>query len=146
MDTEHKPVAHVQVYDTAQHRFTLLQKAMPRAYSRMRAVLWETSAILLDRETCFIYNFETETWLERENYKANKTSFAFVIDNATLYIAGGCKEDKDNRWTFTGEVLRVSVRDVIEDKRGSGWTHHATLPRAAEIYVYSPVAISAPRI
>ena len=52
-------VADVQVYDTAQHKCTLLHNAMPGAYAWMRAVVWETYAILLDLETCFIYNFET---------------------------------------------------------------------------------------
>ena len=58
--TNNKAVAHVQVYDAAQHKCTLLHNAMPRAYIAMRAVVWETYAILLGRETCFIYNFETD--------------------------------------------------------------------------------------
>ena len=51
-DTE---VAHVQMYSPAQHSCTLMPRAMPRAMGYMRAVLWETSAILIDRYTCFIY-------------------------------------------------------------------------------------------
>ena len=52
------PPADVQVYDAAQQKCTLLHNAMPRAYAGMRAVVWETYAILLGRHTCFIYNFE----------------------------------------------------------------------------------------
>ena len=54
-------VAHVQVYNVTQHKCTLLHNAMPRVCAEMRAVVCETYVILLGRETCFIYNFETET-------------------------------------------------------------------------------------
>ena len=134
-DANNEAVAHVQVYDAAQHKCTLLHNAMPRAYARMRAVVWETYAILLGRETCFIYNFETETWQERASFKTDVDDFGLVVDNQTLYIAGG-------GWpTPTAEVRSVSVRDVIEDKRGARWTHHATLPQAGAVYIFSPVPL-----
>ena len=140
-----EPVAHVQVYDAAQHKCTLLHNAMPRAYAYMRAVVWETYVILLGYETCFIYNFETETWQERAPFKIDVIHFGLVLDNQTLYIAGGGtdKKDKDNKtiWTCTAEVRSVSVRDVIEDKRGARWTHHATLPQPALVHAFSPVPL-----
>ena len=40
MDAKSHVVAHVQVYDAAQHKCTLLHNAMPRAYAHMRAVVW----------------------------------------------------------------------------------------------------------
>ena len=122
---------------------------MPRAYACMRAVVWETYAILLGHDTCFIYNFETETWQERASFKTDGFHFSLVVDNQTLYIAGGgtCVQDKDNEliWTCTAEVLSVSVRDVIEDKRGARWTQHATLPQPALVYAFSPVPLYRPR-
>ena len=133
-DANDVPVAHVQVYDAAQHKCTLLHNAMPRAYARMRAVVWETYAILLGCETCFIYNFETETWQERASIKTDVQYFGLVVDNQTLYIAGG-------GWPLTAEVRSVSVRDVIQDKRGARWTHHATLPQPAQVHVFSPVPL-----
>ena len=133
LDATSKAVAHVQVYDAAQHKCTLLHNAMPRAYSRMRAVVWETYAILLGRETCFIYNFETETWRERASFKTDVVNFGLVFDNQTLYIAGGVPH--------TEEVRSVSVRDVIEDKQGALWTHHATLPQRALVWAFSPVPL-----
>ena len=134
VDLKGKAVSHVQVYDASQHKCTLLHNAMPRTEYRMRAVRWETYAILLGRETCFIYNFETETWQERASFKTNVNEFGLVVDNQTLYIAGGNN-------TLTAEVLRVSVRDVIEDKQGARWTHHATLPHPARVHVFSPVPL-----
>ena len=121
------------MYDAAQHKCTLLFNAMPQAYAGMKAVLWETYALLLDRDTCFIYNFETETWQERASFKTDAIYFGLVVDNQTLYIAGG--------WPRTAEVRRVSVRDVIEDKRGARWTHHPTLPQPAYVHAFSPVPL-----
>ena len=129
-------IAHVQVYDAAQHKCTLLHNAMPQAYKAMKAVVWETYAILLGEETCFIYNFETERWQERVSFKTDVFYFGLVVDNQTLYIAGG-----DSWPTLTAEVCSVSVRDVIEDKQGARWTHHATLPQPALVYAFSPVSL-----
>ena len=134
VDTKNKPVAHVQVYDAAQHKCTLLHNAMPRAYVAMRAVVWETCAILLGRYTCFIYNFETETWQERASYKADAFGLGLVVDNQTLYVASG-------GYPLTAKVRRVSVRDVIEDKRGARWEHHATLPQSVSVHAFSPVPL-----
>jgi hypothetical protein len=133
LDANDKAVANVQVYDAAQHKCTLLHNAMPRAYAWMRAVMWKTYAILLGNETCFIYNFETETWQERASFKTYVDYFGLVVDSQTLYIVGGNP--------LTAEVRRVSVRDVIEDKRGAPWTHHATLPQPARVYAFSPVPL-----
>ena len=72
-------VAHVQVYDAAQHKCTLLHNAMPRAYYAMRAVVWETFAILLGRDTCFVYSFETETWQERASFKTDVFDFGLGV-------------------------------------------------------------------
>ena len=144
-DANRKAAAHVQVYDAAQHKCTLLHNAMPRAYAAMRAVVWEIYAVLLGRDTCFLYNFETETWQERASFKTDVDHFGLVVDNQTLYIAGGGTgvQDKDNKaiWTCTAEVRSVSVRDVIEDKQGARWTHHATLPQRTIVYVFSPVPL-----
>ena len=56
-----KAFNHVQVYNTKENTCSVLSRPMPRSYNFMRAALWETSVILLGRETCFIFNFETET-------------------------------------------------------------------------------------
>ena len=110
---------------------------MPRACAAMRAVVWETYAILLGRWTCFIYNFETDTWQERASFKTDECYFGLIVDNQTLYIAGGVP--------LTAEVRSVSVRDVIEDKQGARWTHHATLPQPARVRAFSPVTLYRPR-
>jgi len=111
----------------------------------MRTVLWETSVILLGRYTCYIYNFETQTWQEREQFKTIVYYVASALDNSTVYIAGGGTHntDKDNKdiWTCTDEMKSVSVLDIIEDKPAV-WKHHAKLVQPGLISAY--VSISLP--
>ena len=70
-----KPEDHVQVYNPALHSCALMPSGMPQAYSLMRAVLWVTSAVLLNSWTCYIYNLETRTWLERKQFKTHMSYF-----------------------------------------------------------------------
>jgi len=95
MDKDDRAVSHVQVYNPAQESCTLMDQPMPRGYRAMRAVLWETSVILLGLYTCLIYNFETQTWQEREQFKTGLAFFATALDNSTVYIAGGGRFDTD---------------------------------------------------
>ena len=122
---------------------------MPKAAGPIRAVLWDACAILVGETTCFVYNFEAKTWHEREALKVDVAYFGLVVDSDMLYVAGGgtCSvgEDKEEIWICTDKVRSVPVRDVIEDKRGARWTHHATLPQRATVYAFSPVPLYRPR-
>ena len=71
----------------------------------------ETYAILHGRDTCFIYNFATETWQERASFKTGVHWFGLVVDNQTLYIAGGgtAVQDEDGKtiWTCTQRAVEM---------------------------------------
>jgi hypothetical protein len=126
-DTNNKAVARVQVYNTDQHKRTLLHdKMFP---DKMRAVLWET--IQLNHETCFIYNVETKMWQERASFNTDVISFCFVIGNQKLYSAG------DGSYSFTVVMYSVWVSDVMEDPQGVGCPHHATLLRCSAMCTFS---------
>jgi len=135
-----KVVDHVQVYNPAHESCTLMSKPMPRAYLSMNAVLWETSVILLGHENCFIYNFATQTWQERERFKTEINGFATTLDNSTVYVAGGFKWSMLQR-KYTDEIKSVSVLDIMKNRQPI-WRHHGKLPRAAVIF--SSVSISLP--
>jgi len=138
---ENKVICHVQVYNPAQQTCTLMTTDMPCAYIQMRSVLFDTCVILLDSANCFIYNFETETWVERKQFRTEGDYFAMTLDHSTVYIAGGgtSKRDKDSKvlWSSTDEVKSVSVLDIIDDKPAV-WKYHAKLPKPGMIdsYVY----------
>jgi len=144
VNKDSKSVSHVQVYNPAQEICTLMDQPTPRAYGHMRAVLWETSVILLGRNTCFIYNFETQTWQEREQFKTNVHCFASALDNSTVYMAGGgtVKKDKDDEvmLAYSDEMKSVSVLDIIEDKPAI-WKHHAKLLETGLIDAYVNISL-----
>jgi len=137
-------VSHVQIYNPAQESCTLMDQPMPRAYSAMRAMLWETSVILLGCHTCFIYNFETQTWQEREQFKTRVFSFASILENSTVYIAGGgdgfVLTDRELKDACPDEMQSVSVLDIIEDKPAV-WKHHAKLPETGFIDAYVNITL-----
>lgn len=130
-------VTDVQVYDLASQSCRLLESSLPDKDWIQAAVLWETSAILMGCYTCLLYNLETQTWLERKQFKTKLKHFGLVLNNQTLYLAGGgvCVKDKDNKyiWTYTDEVKSMSVLDIIEDKPAA-WMLHAKLPKPASVY------------
>ena len=88
-DKDNKAFNHVQVYNTKENTCSVLSKPMPRPYILMRAVLWDTSVILLGRDTCFIFNFETETWQERKQFKTDVIHFGLVLENERIFVIGG---------------------------------------------------------
>ena len=100
-------VDHVQVYNPAQETCTVLGTPLPHAYNAMRVVLWETFAILLGRHNCFIYNFDTQTWQERNKFKTG-------VDWLE------CVQVEDQNFTAARnvEVATVVVRvDIINSTR-----------------------------
>jgi len=134
IDKEYDVVNHVQVYNRARKSCTLMDEPMTRAYINMRAVLWETSVILLGRWTCLIYNFETRIWQERAQFKTGVNYFASTLDKSTVYIAGGSryKKGRNNQvmstCTYFDEFKSVSVLDIIRNKPAV-WHHHHVLPQ-----------------
>jgi hypothetical protein len=115
-----------------------MDQRMPIALNSWRAVMWETSVILFGHIWCLLYNFETKTWQKRQQFKTDVVNFGLVLDNQTIYIAGGSTygEAKGNKWiwTCTDEIKSVSVLDIIQDKPFSAWKHCAKFPEPADVY------------
>jgi len=143
-DENNQCLDNVQVYNPAQGSCTLMDNPMPGAYCTMRAVLWDISAILLGSSTCFMYNFETDAWQERKQFKTGVDYFAAALDNSTVYIAGGvtAEFDRENKlvWTCADEIKSVSVLDINEDKPAV-WKHHARLPAPGMIDAYVNISL-----
>ena len=58
----------MQIYSPVQRSSALSESAMPAHASgaSLRAVLWDSCAILLSRDTCLVHNLDTLTWQERK--------------------------------------------------------------------------------
>jgi len=127
-NSDRAPVNYVQVYDTSQKCCTLMDQPMPRACKLIKAVLWETSVILLGHDTCLIYNFETQTWQEREQFKTGIIFFAVLLDKTMVYISGGAAiigEGREMQIKYTYPIAKsVSVYDIIQNK-SADWKYYA---------------------
>jgi len=55
-EEDNQDEGYVHVYNTADNSCRRTDKAMPKNCSRLRAVVWETSALLFEMDTCFIFN------------------------------------------------------------------------------------------
>jgi len=118
-NSDKEPVDYVQVYDTSQKCCTLMDLPMPHVCKLIKAVLWETSVILFGHDTCFIYNFETQTWQERKQFKTGVVLFEIVLDNGMVFISSGAaiKGDDERMKVIksTDTIIKiVSVYDIIE--------------------------------
>jgi hypothetical protein len=136
-DKDNNDVDHVQMYSPTYQSCQIISPSMPRAYGRMRAVLWQTSAILLGWDTCFIYNFEAQNWDESGQFKTDVVHFGLVLSSGTIYVAGGgtSEKDKDNKlvWTLRDDVRSVPVIDIVQ-KKPALWKHHAKLPQPTLVH------------
>jgi hypothetical protein len=136
MDADCVEVSHVQNYDPYTNKCTLLDSTMPQPCALMRAVLWENSAILLDRDTCLVYNLVSQTWTERKQFKTDVVHFAVAIHNEVVYVAGGGASYKQwfkEHWTCRDEINSVAVLDIVNNTQGSTWKHYARLPKCAMV-------------
>src|SRR6218665_2946618 len=113
---------------------------MPRSYYFMRAVTWETSVILLGRFTCSIFNIDTETWEEREQFKTDVDHFGLVLENGRLFvIGGGVKEtDKDGNtiWKCRDDVRYIPLQNILDDKPIE-WKIKGKLPKPSLVQAYA---------
>src|SRR6218665_3586427 len=118
-DKYHGDVSHVQVYDTKKNTCTLVTIPMPRPSSMIQAAVCETSAILVGQETCFIFDFEEETWQAREQFKAGVENFGLVLANGRVFIIGGGIYEKDlygiSQLKYRDDVRYVPLRNIIDD-------------------------------
>ena len=138
-DEYHSNVRHVRMFDTERNICTILTTQMPRPLRLQRAVLWATSVILLGRDTSFIFNIETETWEEREQFKTDVVHFGLVLENERVFaIGGGIKETGKCSWKCRNDVRFVPIRRILEDKP-IHWKIHAQLPKPCLVRAYARI-------
>ena len=115
---------------------------MPLPYYLIRVILWETSAILIENNTCFIFNIETETWQERPQFKSDVVHFGLVLENGRLFVIGGglCEKDKDGKgvWRCRDDVRYVPLQNIIDDKPIE-WKIHGKLPKPCLVHAYANI-------
>lgn len=141
IDADNIDVKDVQVYDTKLNTCSRLSQEMPIAAYHIRAVLWEETVILLSCDNCFLYNFETATWKERNKFKTDVFHFGLIAENNKIYVGGGF-----SRIAITGmetfpasdKVKYIPIANILEDKSVE-WGHQATLSRLSFVYAFGKI-------
>src|SRR6218665_4144631 len=121
VDKDSSIVNYVQVYNTKENTCTLVLRPMPRPHRLMRGILWETCVILLGHGNCFLFNIETETWQEREQFKTDNPYFGLVLENKRLFVLGGY------------DVHYVPLQNIIDNKL-IAWKSHGKFPKPSPVY------------
>ena len=143
-DDSEKAVSHVQSFDTVSSECTLLQRTLPRPCGLMRAVMWESIAIIIGGDNCFLFNMDFQRCDEKRGFSTGVSHFGFALENERLYVIGGGREEtiaKDKwKWSCTNEVKSVSVADVLKGNSVE-WIKHAKLPAATMIHAYAVLSL-----
>jgi N-acetylneuraminic acid mutarotase len=79
----------IQVFDTTTKQCSVLTQRLPRGERLLRAVLWETSVILMNNRTCLIFDLNHHNIQQRDQFKADVVHFGLVLNNQTLFVIGG---------------------------------------------------------
>jgi len=130
-----RPLNCVQVFDPVEKTCTLLSTPLPRPVAHMRALSWNAYAILLDSNTCFVFDFDSGTWEERKEFKADAetANFGMVHDNGRIFIIDGSPT--------SGSTSRCQSRDHIKYIKASSicndatptWRPYGRLPKSFDI-------------
>ena len=140
-DRYHKDVSHIQMYNTKQNTCTLLTKPMPIPSAFTQAVLWETSAILVGENNCFIFDFETETLQEREQFKVGIRDFGLVLHDGRAFVIGGINKDADKKWKLRDFVCSVPIQNILKDE-AIEWKIHGNLPKPSLVQAYGEMRMT----
>jgi hypothetical protein len=85
----------IQVFDTTTKQCSVLTQRLPRSEYLLRAVLWESSVILMNIRTCLIFDLNHYNIEQRDQFKADVGHFGLVLNNQTLFVIGGGISEKD---------------------------------------------------
>src|SRR6218665_1506433 len=88
LDQGRKWLNCVQVINPVEQTCTLLSTPIPCPLANIRALSWNAYAILLNSNTCFIFDFDSRTWEERKQLQmgAGSADFGIVLENERIFI------------------------------------------------------------
>lgn len=136
----------IQEYDTTTQQCVILTQHLPRPQFLSRVVLWDKSAIILNINTCSIFDLDQKTIQRRDQFKYGFDHFGLVLDNQRLYVIGGMKRQRDSNgekeWTYTDEVKCISVVDIVNNHQTVKWTQHSRIKSPSGIQAYSLMSLS----
>ena len=125
----------VQVFDTATKLCTELTQRLAGPERLLRAVMWDKSVILINDDTCLIFDLEQQTFKQRDQFAAGVVQFGLVLENQRIFIVGGGTDQTDaagkTTWICSDEVKSVAVMDIINNETTASWSTISKLPKPA---------------
>lgn len=116
----------------------LLSTPFPRPCAGLRAVLWDTCAILQTHDTCFIYDFEGKAWQEGKQFRTDAYPYLFglVLNNERVFIVDGSPLKPDGRVVSAREI-KADVKYIraasVFSKEASKWKDYGQLPKSLSV-------------
>ena len=112
--------------------------------------MWGNSAVLLGKETCFVYDFEIETIQELKEYRTDVDYFGLVLENGILFIVGGDKSSikhtvhetnsSNAERNLTDEVRCINIHSIL-NKEQTTWALHDRLSMAGCVYACAAMTL-----
>jgi BTB/POZ domain/BTB And C-terminal Kelch/Kelch motif len=137
----------VQVFDTTNKQCTELTQRLPQSERLLRAVVWDTSVILMNSRSCIVFDMDHHNIQQRDQFKAGVSQFGLVLNNQKLFVVGGGLSSTDsygNRvWTYTDEVKCVPVSDIISNQQTVNWIRHSKMSSPSLVLAYSLMTLPA---
>jgi len=141
LDSSSCPISHVQVYNTKENTCIRISN-MPGPHAWMRALLWETSVILIGRRTCLIFNIESITWQERKQFKTDVYHFGLILENERIFVIGGGNHEKvpygESIWKYRNDVRYVPLQNLLDDTPIE-WKFYGKLPKPCLVDAYANI-------
>ena len=135
----------IQVFDTATKVCTELTQRLPQPETLLRAAMWDKSVILINNNTCLIFDLEHQTFKQRDQFAAGVIHFGLALENQRIFIIKGGDGHTDEAgkttWTCSDEVKSVAVMDIINNETTPNWIHHAKLPTPACVDAYATMTL-----
>lgn len=128
----------VQVYDTKSNSCSVLTNPMPRKGRDLHAVMFENYVILLGEGYCLVYDFDTDTWKVRDQFKTDVVHFGLTVHHEKLFVT----KSLEPSYSGADDVRYVPVVNILNDELIE-WMHHTKLPQHLHVYTSGKLEIFA---
>ena len=103
------------------------------------------AGIALGRHECFtcIFNIETETWQERDQFMTSVAHFGLVLHSGRLFVIGGGNGERNNdgkdAWECRYDVRYAPLQNLLngeatEQDSMLEWKIHGKLPKPCRVH------------
>src|SRR6218665_385459 len=134
----------VQVFNPVELTCTLLSTPIPRPLANIRALSWNAYAILLNSNTCFLFDFDSRTWEERKELQmcAGTADFGVVLENDRIFIIDRSSlKAKVNDCQNTCDIKYIKASSILKDVAPKWRKPYGQLPQPFDVVAVSKLTL-----